>query len=111
MPPTRTCRWTTTLWSTPSTSRPTPAPCPRTGSLAFSRGGVDFPIHEQILAIQKIVLGQCLDAGVLARLQNQELQADPGTEPLRLAEVFRTLTDGIWSELKSPSAADEEKPQ
>ena len=58
-----------------------------------------IPVYERILGIQKIVLGQCLDADVLARLQNQELQADPGADPLRMAEVFRSLTDGIWSDL------------
>jgi len=56
-------------------------------------------INQRVLAIQKIVLGHCLDADVLARIQNQELQADSGSEPLKLAEVFRVLTDGIWSEL------------
>ena len=40
-------------------------------------GGVDYPINEEILGIQKIVLGQCLDAGVLKRLQNQELESRP----------------------------------
>src|SRR6185437_5803133 len=43
--------------------------------------------------------GQCLSAGVLSRLQNQENEVDEGTEPLRMAEVFRALTDGVWSEL------------
>jgi hypothetical protein len=60
--------------------------------------GVDYQLYERILGIQKIVLGQCLAADTLARLQNQELQSDPGSAPLTMAEVFRALTDGIWSE-------------
>ena len=66
---------------------------------------------ERILGIQKIVLGHCLSAGTLARIQNQQLQADSGTDPLRMEEVFRSLTDGIWSDLdklpdqKDPKAA------
>src|SRR5262249_17362810 len=28
-----------------------------------------------------------------------------GGEPLRVAEVFRAMTDGIWSELTNPAAA------
>jgi uncharacterized protein DUF4953 len=67
-------------------------------SIFYFGGGVDFPIYQRILGIQKIVLGQCLAGDTLSRLQNQELQADPGTEPLTMAEVFRALTDGIWSE-------------
>src|SRR5262249_40817570 len=67
-------------------------------SMFYFGSGVDFPIYQRILGIQKIVLGQCLAADTLARLQNQELQAAPGSEPLTMAEVFRSLTDGIWSE-------------
>jgi hypothetical protein len=70
----------------------------------FFGGGVDYPINEEILGIQKIVLGQCLAPDVLARLQNQELSADVGSEPLKMAEVFRALTDGVWSELAKAAA-------
>jgi hypothetical protein len=61
--------------------------------------GVDISVLERILAIQKIVLGQCLSSTTLARLQNQQLQADPGSDPLRVDELFRALSDGIWSDL------------
>src|SRR5262249_13063676 len=66
--------------------------------LFYYGGSVDFPIYQRILGIQKIVLGQCLAGDTLARLQNQELQAERGSQPLTMAEVFRALTDGIWSE-------------
>lgn len=62
-------------------------------------GAVDYPVLERVLDIQKIALQHCLAADTLSRLQNQELLADPDTKPLRMAEVFRTLTDGVWSEL------------
>ena len=62
-------------------------------------GGTDYPIYRAILNIQEIVLDQCLDSSVLQRIQNQELQCDPGSDPLKIAEVFRSLTDGIFSEL------------
>ena len=63
---------------------------------------------ERILAIQKIVLGHCLSPATLARLENQQLQSDPGSKPLQMDEVFRSLTDGIWSDLDrlSKPAAD-----
>ncbi len=60
---------------------------------------IDISVLEKILGIQKIVLGHCLSSGTLARLQNQQLQADPDSDPLRMDEVFRALTDGIWSDL------------
>ena len=43
----------------------------------------DISVLERILAIQKIVLGQCLSSSTLARLENQQLQADPDANPLR----------------------------
>ena len=66
-------------------------------------------VNDRVLAIQKIALGHCLNASVLTRLQNQELQADPGTKPLAVAEVFRSLSDGIFTELNAPPA--DGKPQ
>jgi hypothetical protein len=69
----------------------------------FFFGGVDYPVNEQILRIQQIALNQCLAADVLARLQNQEIESDPGAPALRMSEVFRALTDGIWSELAGPA--------
>jgi hypothetical protein len=81
------------------------------GNDSGSGPGIDISVLERILGIQKIVLGHCLSAGTLARIQNQQLQADSGTDPLRMEEVFRSLTDGIWSDLdklpdqKDPKAA------
>jgi hypothetical protein len=69
----------------------------------LSAGGVNYPIYDRILAIQRIVLNQCLNGGVLSRLQNQQLQAEDGGNPLRIEEIFQNLTDGIWSELASGS--------
>jgi hypothetical protein len=76
-------------------------------SLSSFGPGIDISVLERILGIQKIVLGHCLGAQTLARLQNQQLQANPGADPLRMEEVFRALTDGIWSDLdKLPDAKD-----
>lgn len=66
---------------------------------APARRNADISVFERILGIQKIVLGHCLSGSTLARLQNQTLQANDGTSPLRIDEVFRALTDGIWGDL------------
>jgi hypothetical protein len=68
----------------------------------FFFGGMDFPVYNRILAIQRIVLNRCFNPSVLTRLQNQELQFEEGTDPVSIAEVFQTLTEGIWTELKTP---------
>jgi Met-zincin len=66
----------------------------------------EVPVNDRVLAIQKIALSHCLNASVLTRLQNQELQSEPNSKPLAMAEVFRSLTDGIYSELNAPALAD-----
>jgi len=63
---------------------------------------VEFPIHDRILAIQDVVLRELLDGRVLARIQNSSLRADKDDKPLKLAEVFRSLTEGVWNEVPAP---------
>ncbi len=70
-----------------------------------SYGSNDYPVFRAILNIQEIVLDQCLDSGVLQRIQNQELQSDPGADSLKIAEIFRVLSDGIFTELAAPSGS------
>ncbi|HEY7329071.1 MAG TPA: zinc-dependent metalloprotease [Gemmataceae bacterium] len=61
-------------------------------------GSVDFPLHERILGIQRIVLEQVFDPSVLSRIQNNAEKADKEEKPFTIAETFRGVTDGIWSE-------------
>jgi hypothetical protein len=69
------------------------------GSDSMMMGSSDFDVYARVLRIQQIVLSHCLSADVLGRLQNQELMVAKDAKPLQVAEVFRKLTDGIWSEL------------
>ena len=62
-----------------------------------------------MLAIQKIVLDQCLVRRYAGEAPESGTQADEASEPLKMSEVFRTLTDGIWSELAEPSADAKDK--
>jgi hypothetical protein len=65
-----------------------------------------YPIYRMILNIQEIVLDHCLDSGVLQRIQNQEMETDDGSNPLKISEVFRALSDGIFTELGAPAAKE-----
>ena len=70
------------------------------GTDGFDGPGVDISVLERILAIQKIVLSHCLE---LARpwpgSRTSSSRPIPDADPLRMEEVFRSLTDGIWSDL------------
>ncbi len=57
---------------------------------------VDYPVHERILAIQRVVLGHVFSPQVLARIQNTALKVDKGERPLTLEELFRAVTDSVW---------------
>ena len=67
--------------------------------------GVDYPLNERILRIQRVVLGHMYDPAVLARIQNNALKAEK-EEPLTVAEVFRSLTDSIWSDVAAAKKGD-----
>jgi hypothetical protein len=69
-------------------------------------GSVDYNINDRILRIQQVVLGHCFDASVLSRLENQQLMVKPEDKPLTIAELFRTLNDGVWSELPKDGKAE-----
>jgi hypothetical protein len=57
---------------------------------------VEYPVQERILNTQRVALNQLLAPDVLSRIQNNALKADKDDKPLTVAEVFRSLTDGIW---------------
>lgn len=71
----------------------------------YYAGGVDYPIYARVLALQRIVLNQCFNPTILSRIQNQELQVDAKSKPLKIEEIFTTLTEGVWSELNDYSTS------
>jgi hypothetical protein len=66
-------------------------------------GSTDFPLHDRILGIQRLALNALLSPAVLRRIQANTLKAGKEDQPLSVAEVFRSVTDAIWTEL--PKAA------
>lgn len=73
------------------------------GSTSIFGVGVDISVLETVLDTQEIVLGECMSPTTLRRVLNQQLQAEPGSDPLRMEEVFRALTDGIWANASNPA--------
>ncbi|QIZ73167.1 DUF5117 domain-containing protein [Oxynema aestuarii AP17] len=59
---------------------------------------LDYPIHQRILLLQRLVLRALLSDQRLTRLHDLELKAQPG-EILTLTELFDTLQRGIWTEV------------
>jgi hypothetical protein len=67
---------------------------------------VDYDVHERILACSRVVLGHLFDPTVLKRLQNSALKVEKDEQPLTLAEVYRSLTDGIWVDVPKEASRD-----
>jgi hypothetical protein len=67
----------------------------------------DFPVYDRVLAIQRTALNQLLGAKALNRVQANALKVDKDAKPVTLAEIFRAVTDGVWSDL--PKGEDEKK--
>jgi hypothetical protein len=63
---------------------------------------VEYPLNERILEIQRTALNHCFDPAVLGRVQNSAVQTKGDDKPLQVAEIFRSVTDGVWSDLAPP---------
>jgi hypothetical protein len=71
---------------------------------------VDYPLHDRILRIQRIVLDHMFNPTVLRRVQNNTLKLGKDEQAVTVAEVFRSLTDGVWNDfpLQVPKAEKRE---
>ena len=67
----------------------------------------DFSLYDRVLGIQRVALSHLLDPTVLRRIQANAMKADKAEQPLTIAEVFRTTTDGIWSDLPNGAPKDD----
>jgi hypothetical protein len=67
------------------------------GNEMTAMSSVDYPLHQRILSIQRIVLTHVFDPAVLSRIQNNAMKADKDEKPLTIAEVFRSVTEGVWN--------------
>ncbi len=77
-----------------------------TERMVFS--SVDYPVNERVLAIQKVVLDELLDAETLSRVQNLANKSAKADEAVTLAEVFRSLTEGVWIDLPNGKPLDKQ---
>ncbi len=59
----------------------------------------DFPLYSRVLGIQTLAMNQLLGAKALQRVQANALMANKDDKPVTLAEIFRSVTDGVWSDL------------
>jgi hypothetical protein len=63
---------------------------------------LDYPIHNTVLAMQNLALSRLYHPALLDRVVDMGTKAGDGGY-VDMAEIFGTLRDGIWSEVKAGS--------
>jgi hypothetical protein len=59
---------------------------------------LDYPIYDNFLFLQSVILSELLSSDRLSHLRDGELHTTPG-EMLTIPELFDTLQSGIWTEV------------
>ena len=64
-------------------------------------GGTDFSLGNEVLTIQRTVLNQLLGDAVANRILDSADKLDNPATGFKLSELYSTLSNAIWSELKT----------
>ena len=62
---------------------------------------LDLSIDQQVLKLQRGVLDTLMSAPIAQRLLNNATKVDNPKDALKLSELYDTLHDAVWSELRS----------
>src|SRR5262249_17650889 len=69
------------------------------GSL-FRAQRLDYPIHQQVLGLQRALLDRLYNPIVLARLQDAEVKYSNPRDAFTMADMFEGVQEAIWSDVK-----------
>ena len=62
---------------------------------------LDLPIDQQVLGLQRGVLDTLMSPAIAQRLLNNAAKVDDPKQALKLSELYATLHNAVWSELRS----------
>ncbi|MEO5764147.1 MAG: zinc-dependent metalloprotease, partial [Casimicrobiaceae bacterium] len=72
-----------------------------TFDIGLSPSGVDYSLNTQVLNAQRKVLVQLMSDSVAQRILDSEVKVSDPRSTLHLSELYGSLSDAIWSELKT----------
>lgn len=75
---------------------------PNWRDIRFARQRYDYPLHEQVLQLQRQVLDRLTHPIVLSRLLDGEVAS---RDPMRIGALFDGLRDAIWEETAAKGAS------
>jgi hypothetical protein len=73
------------------------------GNSMTGGGRIDYPYHDEVLGLQRSLLGQITAASVFARIRDAEMKYG-ADEVLTIPELMETLREAVWSELATGSS-------
>jgi hypothetical protein len=62
---------------------------------------LDLSIDQQVLTLQRGVLDTLMSASIAQRLLNNATKVDDPSQALKLSELYATLHDAVWSEIRT----------
>lgn len=71
----------------------------------FRAQRLDYPIHQQVVALQRVLLDRLFNPIVLARLQDAELKYENPRDAFTMSDMFEGVQDAVWSEVKPGATA------
>jgi hypothetical protein len=67
---------------------------------------IDYPIHNQVLNLHRVILDRMYHPILLARLQDSEVKYVNPADRFTMAELFQEVHGTIWSEVNRPVASN-----
>jgi hypothetical protein len=61
---------------------------------------LDYPIHQQVVGLQRALLDRLFNPIVLARMQDAEVKYANPRDAFTMADLFEGVQEAVWSELK-----------
>src|SRR5262249_20605541 len=71
------------------------------GGQLFSVQRLDYPIHDQVIALQRALLAHLYNPIVLSRLQDLEVKYPNKNDTFGMPDLFDGVQSSVWSELHS----------
>lgn len=69
--------------------------------VGFFRAPLDYPVHQTVAQVQRIMLTELLSPPRLQRMVDNEVRMPASSDAYTLSDLFQQLTGAIWSELGS----------
>jgi hypothetical protein len=70
---------------------------------SWRRERLDYPLHDTVISIQKMLLDHLYHPMLLSRMLDIEARYNGSEDRFTIAEMFQKLREAIWSELEEPA--------